>query len=259
MLNLQKLQMDFQQYLLTENNLIEKEILSTINLSAKNRLDIYRDAYYLRLLEALELDFEMLHTILGDEQFDVLGRQYIDAHPSTFRSIGIYGKNFPKFIEENIPHPLKNFFYELATFEWLLAESFVAANDNLINLEEMALIPPEQWPTLCFTLHPSSRMLETHWNILQIWNGIQNSGSMISPQKLDKKIHILIWRKALDIQFCSLPEDKKLMLDLIVRNHSFASICEELCALHDENEVGMIAAQLLKECILDGIITRISI
>ena len=251
--SLREIQVAFQEYLLTQHKTIHAEIIATNQVSVQTRLDIYREAYYLRLLEVLQSDYEILHTLLGDEEFDQLGRAYINAHPSLFRSVSWFGKHLPAFIKKN----QQPFLSELAQFEWLLTESFDAENAPTVTIEQMATIPAEKWPELYFELDPSVRTCDVNWNVLQIWNAANTHDHTVSPQKIDKKTTILIWRKDLDIQFYSLSEEQTDMLNAITAGHNFGAICESLCKWTDENTVGMLAAQLLKQFILDGILSRI--
>ena len=71
-------------------------------------LGLYLMAYRARLLSALRDNFPVLHRALGDEAFAELARDYIDAHPSRFRSIRWFGDELTAFLDagpERLPHP----------------------------------------------------------------------------------------------------------------------------------------------------------
>lgn len=249
--------MAFQNYLLTQNPDINTEIVTTAKVSSTTRLEIYRDAYYLRLLEVLEQDYEVLRTVLGTDSFDQLGRDYIDAYPSQFRSVRWFGKympdhmkNYPLF--KNQPHLI-----EMAEFEWLLTESFDAKDIPVVTIEQMTTVEPEKWPDLCFKLHPSVRRLDLFWNIVSIWNSVKAKEAIPEPQKTEKPVNWIIWRKEKDTPFNSLSPDKAYMLDSFANNENFGTVCEGLCTWMDEADVGLHAALLLKQFILDHLITEI--
>lgn len=254
MLNLRELQIAFQDYLLTQKITIQSEITSTKKVAVETRLEIYREAYYLRLLEVLQQDYETLHTVLGDEQFNQLGRNYIQAYPSKYRSIRWFSQYLPDYINQTSN---QDFLYELAQFEHLLTESFDAKNGTVVTIDEMAAITPEKWPDLYFKLHPTVQRLDVTWNIIAIWNAVKNKEDVILPKKLDTKTNILIWRNELQTQFYSLSEVQAEMLDAIELGKNFGAICEDLCKWTDESNVGMLAAQLLKQFILDNILSQV--
>src|SRR5690348_2123522 len=59
--------------------------------SVPTRLGIYRNAYCLRLTEALATTYPALSALLGEEQFHALARRYIDLYPSRHYSIRYFG------------------------------------------------------------------------------------------------------------------------------------------------------------------------
>src|SRR3990172_2043719 len=73
-----------QAYMLTpaaEQGIVQ-HIATTRRASSKVRLDVYAEAYRLRLQEALSTDFEALHGLLGDTQFEQLCLKYIASLPA---------------------------------------------------------------------------------------------------------------------------------------------------------------------------------
>jgi len=111
------LQEDFQSYLLSLSGAMEQEIVSD-TLDARMRLQIYADAYRLRLIEALETDFVALRAALGPEEFDRLGRAYIDANPSDHYSVRYFGRNLGRFLAQTDPYREQPVLADIARFEW---------------------------------------------------------------------------------------------------------------------------------------------
>lgn len=254
MRNLQKLQQDFQNYLLQQDACIEKEIVDVLPVSASARLDIYRDAYYLRLQEALQHDYPVLHGLLGQDQFDQLTSDYIKQFPSHFRSIRWFGNQFTHFLQE---HHYSPGLIEMTQFEWALTESFDAADRALVTVEDMAALPAEKWPTMGFTLHPSLRQLNLAWNTIAIWKAYKERKKCLSSQKLTKPADWIIWRKQREIQFCSLGVEEIYMIEAMRAGKNFSQICEGLCEWINEQQVAMQAAMLLKRFVSDNLIVEI--
>jgi hypothetical protein len=256
--DLKQLQIHFQDYLLHQCLTVQNEVISTSKMSALKRLDIYRDGYYLRLVEALQQDYPVLHRILGDEDFDQLGRSYINVYPSPFRSVRWFGNGLSNFMQDADPYSDNPWLIEMAGFEWLLTESFDAQDSHVITLADMANIPFENWPGLRFSLHPSLRRLSLRWNIVPIWNEMKEQESFIEPVQTDAFSSWIIWRKAYEVQFCSLQNEEAYMVDAMASGQTFSAICEGLCEWVDEQEVAVYAATLLKRFIMDELITEVS-
>lgn len=227
--NLRDLQIRFQQSILQNDSSFQSEIIETENLSADTRLTIYRDAYYLRLIEVLEFDFPGVKDLLK-EKFESVCRDYIDTFPSTFRSVRYFGKFFAEFLKSQ-----DKAVAEKAEFEWLMTDAFDAKEMPVMTIDEMAAIPPDQWSKMSFTLHPSvyrMQMTQKEW---------------------------LIWRKDLAVLYCALSADEAFMIDAMRDGKNFSSICEGLCEWIEEDKVGMHAAMLLKRFLLDNLITSVAV
>lgn len=256
MRDLKELQHHFQGYLLDTTASITAAVVDNPPLPAKARLDIYRDGYYLRLLEALEQDYEVLRSMIGEETFDQLGRDYIHAHPSHFRSIRWYGKELASFLQGKTLTFNQPWLIEMAQFEWLLTEAFDAAESSIVTVAEMAAIPFEKWPQMRFILHPSIRQLVLYTNVVLIWQSYKEESACLSPQKSTIAAPWIIWRKELEVQFCSLAAEEIYMLRSLMAGAPFATICEGLNEWIEE-DVAMHAALLLKRFVLDHLIAEV--
>lgn len=79
----------------------KRYVQETGDLPAWERLGIYNQAYWLRLLEALHEDFPMLLRLFGEEGFDrLLGIPYLDRYPSTHWSLHFLPQEFPSWVSQ---------------------------------------------------------------------------------------------------------------------------------------------------------------
>src|SRR6267378_2459319 len=125
---LRQLQQDLQSHLLGEASSISEAIVDAPPLAVADRLGIYRNAYRVRLIEALDDTYPILHAVLGDEVFVALGEAFVTAHPSVHRSIRWYGGELSEFLRQRAPYAEQPILAELALLEWTLAEVFDAAD-----------------------------------------------------------------------------------------------------------------------------------
>jgi hypothetical protein len=267
--SLKDIQKHFQNYLIKHNAKIIKEIESTAKMPAKRRLDIYRDAYYLRLLEILEEEYPVLRILIGDKDFQFLARAYIDATPSHFRSIQYFARKLPIFIKTYPDLQQQTALAEMAMWECLLAESFEASDDAMITVNEMATIPLEKWPTMRIIFHPSLRICELNWDVVSLWNEIKESRantqkplkkkSVTQKRLTQQKSFWMIWRKELEVKFTLLQNAEFYMINALQNEKNFSEICEGLCVWVAEENVALHAATLLKQFIFEETISKIII
>jgi hypothetical protein len=271
---LRRLQEDFQGYLLTLDARMTPHVLGSAQVSAEERLTIYASAYRLRLLEALGTDYPGLHTVLGDDDFDTMGHAYIAAHPSANFSLRWFGDQLSEFLRTSEPYSKYPVFTEMAAFEWAKSDAFDAADSTVASIHDMAAIPADAWPGLRFVPHPSLRRLDLHWNVPTVWKEIdaaQGRGSVAGGrmpgatagqeppalEQSDYPVAWLVWRQDLLTYFRSLNVDEAWALDALRRGETFAAICEGLTEWIDAQNVAVHAAGLLKQWLIDGLISEI--
>jgi hypothetical protein len=258
MTGLPKLQDAFQGFILTGSPAIRDKVVGTVKVDAATRLGIYANGYRLRLIEALDTDYPGLHTMAGDEEFDRIARAYIDAHPSTFRSLRWFGDRMDEFLRTNEPWFAYPVFAEMAAFEWATSTAFDAADSHTASVEDMATITADAWPDLTFTLHPSVQRLDLRWNVPTVWKAIDADDD--DPPALAEHEHPLawlLWRHELLTRFRSLRVDEAWALDALRRGDSFAALCEGLTEWIDGQNAAAHAAGLLKQWLTDGLICKI--
>ena len=269
-LDLKQLQQQFQAYVRFADSAVEDRIVSTPTLDAKMRLDIYRNAYYARFNEVLEADYPVLAHSMGESWFYQLCCAYSDNFPSQYRSINDFGQHLSVYIghqdavlrdDDGDGRSFeRQFLVELASFEWALARAFHAADvASVVGEHDLAVLPAEAWPGLCFGFHPSVQVLQQSWNILSYWNSVkewlslteqegsaQNIASEI-PQPMPKTRSCLIWRQGLITGFRSINDLEAAALECLMDGQSFSAMCAIIGAHSDDPEQASLqAAGLLK-------------
>jgi len=209
------------------------------------------------LLEALDTDYAGLHTLLGDDEFDAMGRAYIAAHPSTHFSLRWYGDRMSEFLRTVEPYSRYPVFAEMAAFEWAKCDAFDAPDTALCSVTDMAAIPPDAWPGLTFVAHTSLTRLNLRWNVPTVWKAIDAGEEPPALLENDYPIAWLVWRQDLLTYFRSLSVDEAWALDALQRGENFAAICEGLSEWVDAQNVAAHAAGLLKQWLTDGLICEI--
>ena len=75
------------------------------NLTAAERMGIYANAYYARLLECLASFFPVLQKALGADVFESFAFEYLQHYPSKSYTLDRLGESFARFLEETRPEP----------------------------------------------------------------------------------------------------------------------------------------------------------
>ena len=256
--NLQNLQSAFKRYLLEENNSIAAQIISTTTLSSDERLAIYGNAYSARLIETLANDYSALNYLLGTEEFNHLSLAYIKAFPSTNSSLRWFGQHLPQFLADHENYSCTPYLAELAKFEWTFIDTFDAQDATVATIEDAANIPPESWPGLHMTLHPSAHWMNCSWNCLALWQAMKNESEPPKPELMVTQVSYLIWRKGTNTQYRSLHEMEAAVLSLVAKQAEFTELCNALTQWINMEETALQAASYFKTWLTEGLISHIN-
>lgn len=252
-----QLQFQFQQYLYQQDLSIVPYIVNTNKVSATTRLDIYANAYRMRLMDVLSYHFPILHSILGNEQFHDLAEQYIKTHPSLLRSVRHYGQQLETYLKSNHRYQPHDYLSELAKVEWTFREVFDAADATSITADAFANILPGNWPDMILILHPTVRLLTLHWNVIAVQDALERNQTPPDFERHPEPTHWIIWRKDLETHYYSCTADTFQALSVLALGKTFAEMCMVLCDFMESDAVPMRAANLLKQWASEGLLTQI--
>jgi len=251
---LRELQRDMQRHLLGEESGVTAAIVDAPPLGAADRLAIYRNAYQVRLIDALHETYPVLHGLLGDEVWVELGQAYVAAHPSVFRSIRWYGRGLAEFAAGCAPYCDAPILSEVALLEWTLSEVFDATDAPSLQRADLSAVEPSAWGSLTFRFHPSLRRLSFSWNTVAVWKAMSADETPQGPELAAAPGQWLLWRQNLQNYFRSMNAPESAALDMALRGCNFAQICEGLSDLLPLEEIPAAAASLLGAWADGGII-----
>ena len=258
MSDLRNLQYRFQDYLLGLSEEIEKDIVSSSEALAEHRLGTYYNAYRIRLIDCLAIDYSALQKYLGEQAFENLSLDYLNAHPSTHPSVRWFGKDLGEYLRSCYTHKDRDFLSELANFEWAQGLVFDEANaSSIVSIEDMAQIPQQAWPSIQIHFIAAMRCLDLYWNVCPYWVALDKSEKPPQKQPSEYPLRWLVWRKGPDPHWRSLEVHEAWALQAAQNGANFAELCEGLCEWISENEVALIAAGFLKQWISDELIVGI--
>lgn len=258
MSHLRELQLRFQDYLIGDSEAIEADIVSTENALAEHRLGAYYNAYRIRLIDALAVDYAALEKILGREAFENLALDYLQRYPSRQASVRWFGQHLPAYLADYYQDEDAEFVRELASYEWAQTTVFDASDSvGLFQLEDMARVAAEAWPQLRFEFKTALLWLDLHWNVPQIETALDNGQELPQRQRSETAQRWLLWRHDYKTHWRSLDVHEAWALEQATNGANFAEICEGLLEWVDAQQVALVAAGFLKQWISDQLLTRV--
>jgi hypothetical protein len=253
--SLADLQRAFQDYLLATSDAFQTAVRDTSKADRVTLLDVYRDGYALRLIEALTTDYPGVMAMAGPADFDHMARAYIAAHPSRQPSVRWYGRDLADFLATTEPYSRTPAAAEMARFEWALGEAFDSPDVTPITADALMALPQEAWETLSFTTLPSLRRLVLVFETPQGWQRREEvEPGDLEVERAPEPLTWAIWRPDLVSNFRSLEADEAAMLDALVEGRSFPELCEAVASFTGDEQAPARAAGLLRAMVEGGMI-----
>jgi hypothetical protein len=248
---------NFQAFILKHEHLIDSDIYAKDEIFRAERLDVYFQAYSLRLIEAISKTFPMVQKLAGDELFETLSREYVHHYPSNHFSVRFFGRHFSKFLST---HPqAQPIWVEMAAFEWEVMDVIDAPDAPLLTFDNLATLSPEAWSELTLKLHPSLITLPLYFPVPALWRAIHFNTEHPALDRLEQPITWMIWRQNLRASFLSVTPEQLVMLQAIQNGDTFSEVCAKLCEFLSEEQVVTFAAQTLRQWINEGIFSEYQI
>jgi len=221
----------------------------------RGHMEIYINAYQARMRQALADNFPVLHRALGDDGFEELASVYCAAHPSTHRSIRWLGDGLVDYMvaqPDTVPHPA---LLDIARMDWAMRAAFDAADAECLQLQDLAVLEPAEWPTLALRAVPSLRVLQLQWAVEALWHTLNADENAQTSEPLQAAHSMVVWRQQLECRWRSVDAIERLALQWLQQGLCFGDLCESL------NQAGVTdpaqkAAELLQTWITDGLLAR---
>ncbi len=188
-----------------ENGLepLEAIVLRSKSQSSLERLEVYGNAYYARLLHCLRDLFPACRHAAGDESLDAFAFSYLQYHPPQSYTLGNLATHFVAFLEqsrtehfaseandqgdpENQVESWSRFLVELARLEHVIDEVFDGPgieNDPPIIGKQLKEVAPEVWPELRLTPVVCLRLLEFEFPVNDYYTAFRRSESPSLPEQ----------------------------------------------------------------------------
>lgn len=253
MTDLAELQIRFQRAVLSRDDSPNLFVAEGANVAGGLRL--YLMAYRARLLSALRDNYPVLYRALGDELFADLAHDYIEAHPSCYRSIRWYGDKLADFLDAHpgrLPHPA---LVDVARMDWAIRGAFDAPDTRLLSLSDLSELPTQDWPQRRFATIPSLRVVELNWSVEPIWRAL-NEDAEAHTEAPEAFSHVLlVWRPELDCLWRSAEPVEVAALSALLSGANFAECCTAI-AEAGEADPATTAAGLLQRWITDGLLEK---
>ena len=169
---------------------LEQMVLRSPTLSAHDRLAVYANAYYARLLECMAESFPVFQKTLGEELFNDFALTYLQDYPPESYSLNRLADHFAEFLDRSRPPSSRSgaewsgFLVELARLEWTIAQVFDGPGIEGIRLpgpKAWQSVAPEMWAEARLTLAPCLRLLACRYPVNHYYGAARSTETVPDP------------------------------------------------------------------------------
>lgn len=227
-------------------------VRSDARVSASDRVSIYANAYFERILGCLENHYPATRWALGEEWFRDLATAYLIAHPSRHPSLRFAGKSLPLYLASDSRaepfHRGRPWLPDLARYEWAFVDAFDAEDADTVSVETLQAFEPEAWGSLRFSFQPALQLLDLEWPVARLRTACDAEETWNEEAEvLADACRVLIWRRDEKIYHRRVDSGEGAALGAALEGRSFAEICEEIAERVGNEEAAAQAADWLAD------------
>jgi len=211
---------------------IEQVVERSTRLGSAERLAVYGNAYFARLIECLGEEFPATRYALGEETFESFALGYMTQSPSASYSLGFLGERFAQYLIDtrpsDVPKPSwPDFLIDLAKVERTYAEVFDGPGpENLGTLkpEDLQAVPPERVSEIRFVPVPSLRLMEASFRVHEYVTAVRRDRSPEIPMPVETLL--VITRREYVVRRGTVSRAEFQLLRAIIDGHSLGQAIE---------------------------------
>lgn len=176
--------------------------------------------------------FPVLQSLVGDDFFAELSRQYALAHPSRSGDLNEFGAAMPEYIAKLEQCRAYPFLGDVSALEWQVHRSYHAALEPPVTLTELALQDPQELMQTRYALQPACALLTSPWATGAIWLAHQQPEVNL-PDPIKETSRCLVWRQAgvWDVRVATLSVASYAALGALQTNATLGEALEAALAI----------------------------
>jgi hypothetical protein len=200
-------------------------------MSPADRLDVYREQYWLRHVPSLEEDYPTLSWALGGPtRFRELAIEYLKAFPPRTWDLQKLGEGLPSYVAGTAPWQGDRLVSDAARIDWAFMEAFDAADVPPFDAHVLSVAPEDAWPLATIVFHPSVRALTVAYPVHDLRQAVRDGSARERPAAATT--HVVVWRDAAcRLQTVAIEREAFALLSALAINIPLGQACDAVARL----------------------------
>lgn len=219
------------------------------NSDDERKLAIFRNTFLSSCVETLMRRFPSCVTVLGNDFFHEIARQYVEQNTPRSKVLADYGETMPAFLEQALEEQNLGYVANLAELDNMWNQVYFAAQDTIPNEQDLARWM-ENIDSISLTLSASTSLVVTQWRVSEVWSALKSGELTEQCEITPDKEYILMWRDTEGlILHHSLAHEEWLFISNIQQGRSLTEAAEEASKINDV-DISAIFSQLIANNLL---------
>jgi hypothetical protein len=163
-------------------------------MPAAQRLDIYREQFWLRHLSNLRDDYPTLAWAVGEHAFERLAIDFLGAFPPRTWDLQQLGADLPGYVASHSQWEGDAIVCGAARLDWAFIEAYVANDAHPFDPRLLLSVPEHAWPLAHVLLHPSLHLVSLGHPLHRVRSAIKDGSAPQRPSA--ESTRIVVWRDA---------------------------------------------------------------
>lgn len=162
---------------------LDEVISPSQKCTSRERLAVYGNAYFTRLLECLQAEYPAVDHAVGEDAFRSFVAGYLKDYPPGSYTLNALGQFFPAYLAQTKPSSQvelgwEDFIIELAIVERLFSDVFDGPGEEgqqLLSEETIRAVPPEKWGEMRLITADSLRLCPCQFPVHEYISSVRNA------------------------------------------------------------------------------------
>lgn len=211
------------------------------------RFAVYRNNVMVSLIDALADTYPVVQTLVGEEFFRAMAREFAQNNPPRSAVMAYYGHNFADFIATFPPAASVPYLADVARLEMARVMAYHAADVVAIQPQvlQAALADPQQLLSLQLVLHPSVHVIQSGFAIFSVWAAHQGAQSALAVDP-DVAQAALLYRDGLNVGIVELAAGSGTFVSTLLIGQTLAAAVHVASSLDTDFDLTQSLTLLLR-------------
>lgn len=229
-----------QRWIPGDRDEVDRVVTRSKAMTAMERLAIYGNSYYARLIECIGDVYPVLKRTLGDEIFDGFAFGYLQDYPSQTYTLNLLGDRFVEYLQKSRPEEdggWADFLIDLAQLEWEIYEIFDGPGVEKEPPFEFPLLEEANDPlALKIEMPPCFRLLEFSFPVNQHYTAVrQTEGELELPLPEANPHFVALSRRDFIVRRYPLSRGQFVLLQALRNGQTLGEALERCLEFQDES------------------------